>query len=329
MRNGQRAWAVWSLALLLAVAVAVPAWGQDGKPAAGERPALPPGPDRPLAEKLATPRDTLKTLCFAAVAYDFYPKLIGDAIACLEPEPKAAGNKAEAAQRAIELETVLRELNLPLTAAPEHPDEGLVVLHDADGFRVALRRQADGLWRFDRETVERVPAMWRAALARHRNLQAERAALREGCTDPAATMRRFLLDAVFRGDYYAAARCLDLSALTSDQRRDRGPVLAQQLAYVIQRRGWIFYQEIPDQPAGPPYTWHADEAGRILLERVPQPDGKDAWLFSKRTVSNLPRMVEQAKEAEPDHRYARLGKVIQTPELERGQDTAAQRPERP
>ena len=127
-----------------------------------------------------------------------------------------------------------------------------MTLAEGDGFRISIRCQPDGRWRFDRDTLDRVPSMWLATLARQRNLQAERAAMREGYSDPASTMRRFLLDGVFRGDYYAAARALDLGALTSDERRDRGPILAQQLAYVLQRRGWVFYQEIPNQPAGPP-----------------------------------------------------------------------------
>jgi MscS family membrane protein len=299
---------------------------QETKKAAEARPGLPTGPDRPLSEKLRSPRETLKTLYFSVIAYDAYPLLIADAVVCLDLRPDDPVSASQAALFALQLETVLRDLCLPLAAVPEQGDGKAFVLYDQEGFRIAMCRRADGQWRFDRDTVERIPGMWRATQARHNDLQKQRAALRENYTDPAATMRRFQVDAVFHGDYYAAAQALDLSNLTSDERRDRGVILAQQLAFVLQRRGWVYYQEVPNQPEGPPYTWHADEQGRILLERVPQPDGKDAWLFSRRTINNLPRMVEQARKGEPDFPYLRLGKVVRAPELEGGK-VAAQRPE--
>src|SRR5262249_7981952 len=95
---------------------------------------------------------------------------------------------------------------------PEKADGEAVTVFDAEGFKVSLARGADGLWRFDRDTVDRTPAMCRAALARFCDMQAERAALKDEYTDPSATLRRFLMDTLSR-DYYAAARCLDLSAL--------------------------------------------------------------------------------------------------------------------
>src|SRR5205823_518179 len=60
----------------------------------------------------------------------------------------------------------------------------------------------------------------------------------------------------------------------------------------------------------PPFTWHADRDGRIVLERVHPPEGKDAWLFSRLTVANLERMYAAAQPAVCDPRYARLGLVI-------------------
>ncbi len=263
----------------------------------------------PLAEALRTPRETLKTLYYAVMAYDFRPQLIDEAIACLELDDGSSREPAEAARLAIELEGVLRELSVPLIAAPEIIRGDSAVLYDGDGCTISLRRQVDGLWRFDRATIRRIPAMYRICLARHRDLETQRKGLREGYTDASATMRRFLLDSL-GGDFYAAAQALDLSRLDSDQRDDQGPILAQQLACVIQRRGWTYFQEIPNLPSAPPFTWHADRTGRIVLERIRQSDGSDAWLFSRQTVANLPRMYQQIQAGEPDPRWVRLGKVI-------------------
>ena len=38
--------------------------------------------------------------------------------------------------------------------------------------------------------------------------------------------------------------------------------------FALQHRGYLFRQEVPDQPDSPPYTWHADQSGRIALDRV-------------------------------------------------------------
>ena len=37
------------------------------------------GPDRPLAEKLRSPRETLQTLYYAVDVYDYFPQVIADA----------------------------------------------------------------------------------------------------------------------------------------------------------------------------------------------------------------------------------------------------------
>jgi MscS family membrane protein len=269
----------------------------------------PPVAARSPREFLASPRETLKTLYYAVVAFDLRPQLMDEAVACLDLEPARADDPAEGARLAIELEQILRILCVPIHGVPEKTKRDTAAVVDADGFRITLARGEDGLWRFDRDTVERIPAMNRASLARFRDLQAERSALRDEYTDPSATMRRFLLDTIAH-DFYAAARCLDLSGVEPEERGDKGPLLARQLAFVLQRRGWLFMQEVPNHPNGPPFTWYADKSGRIALERLRQEDGKDAWLFSKKTVRNLPAMYEQVKDLPPDPRYVRLGVAL-------------------
>ena len=125
-------------------------------------------------------------------------------------------------------------------------------------------------------------------------------------------MRRFLQDTIAK-DFYSAARCLDLSWLGTEERSEKGPQLARQLAFVVQRRGWLFLQEVPNQPVGPVFTWYADRAGRIALERVRLDDGKEAWLFNKKTVRNIPAMYEQVKDRPADPRYVRLGVALACP----------------
>jgi MscS family membrane protein len=304
--------------------------------------------DRPLLEKLRSPRETLKTLYYAVTLYDLFPQMMDDATACLDLDslqPRPAPE--DAALLALNLENVLQTLSLPLSGIPEqavvsavadHPTDGsgsligvasnppnMVVIHNADGFWLTLRRCPDGGWRFDADTLQRLPAMCRAAQARRRQ-PADLSGLREGFTDPRATMRQFVSD-VAHGDYYAAARALDLSSLSNQERHEQGPALAQQLAFVLQHRGYLFRQEVPNRPDGPPYTWHADRHGRLALDRVRQPDGKDAWLFTRQTVRNIPRMYAAAQAMPPAPQYVRLGLVVPPLQAGAGPATARKRPE--
>jgi MscS family membrane protein len=291
---------VFFLTAAAAAGPAAPFCRADDKPAEAARPPR---------EFLSSPREALKTLYYAAVAYDLRPQLMDEAVATLDLDPARTADPAEPVRLAIDLEQTLRILCIPITGVPEKTDRDTVVVQDADGFKIVLARGADGLWRFDRDTTERIPAMNRAALARFRCLQNERAGLKDEYTDPSATMRRFLLDTINR-DFYAAARSLDLSGVPQEERGEKGPLLARQLAFVMQRRGWLFLQEVPNHPYGPSFTWHADRSGRIALERIRLEDGKEAWLFSKKTVRNIPAMYEAARGLPADPRYARLNVAL-------------------
>jgi MscS family membrane protein len=260
-------------------------------------------------QPLSSPRETLKTLYFSAVAYDVRPELLDEATGCLDLDPSAMASRSETARLVIDLEQILRTLCVPVHAVPERTDRDSVVLVDGGGFKVTLNRCADGLWRFDRGTVDRIPIMSQLARARFREMQTDRAKLADEYTDPSATMRRFLQDTIGR-DFYSAARALDLSSIPAEERSDKGPQLARQLAFVVQRRGWLFLQEVPNDPTGPAYTWSADRSGRIALERLRMENGKEAWLFNKKTVRNIPAMYEDAKNLPADPRYVRLGVAL-------------------
>jgi MscS family membrane protein len=300
--------------IIAAVALAALAVGQPPIVPTPQPAIRAPQPDAAFAGKLRTPRATLQTLYYAVDVYDYFPALIADAVACLDLGGAMASDDAAAALLAVQLETVLKTLDIPLASVPDVPTAEPVQFElpgepKSAKSTITLRRSADGLWRFDRPTVEAIPILHRAAVARQKDLQAERAALREGYTDARATIRRFRVNA-FRGDFAAAAQALDLSNLTAAQRRERGPALAQMLAFVLQRRGYAFTQLFPDNPSAPPFTWHADSDGRIVLERVHPAEGKDAWLFSRQTVNNLEKMYAAAQPAVCDARYVRLNLVV-------------------
>src|SRR4051812_5420189 len=93
-------------------------------PAAGQQPPPrrdPVGPDRPLAEKLRSPRETLQTLYYSIDVYDYFPNMIGDAVACLDVCECMPADSAFAALVAVQLECVLKSLDIPLGSVPDDP----------------------------------------------------------------------------------------------------------------------------------------------------------------------------------------------------------------
>src|SRR5438874_12948847 len=118
-------------------------------------------------------------------------------------------DSASAALLAVQLECILNSLEIPLAGVSDRADaEPVAFKFTGDRAKVhdlTMHRGSDNLWRFDHATVDLIPALSRIAQARQKNLQAERAMLREAYTDPRATMRRFIADALM-GDFTAAAR---------------------------------------------------------------------------------------------------------------------------
>lgn len=258
-----------------------------------------------------TPRKTLETFYFAISGYDRSPSLIVNAIDCLDlaaldPEMR----ERDAALLAHQLEFVLNRQAIPLYAVPDRPEGERVVLDEVGGQPIALVRQADGLWQFDAETVGRIGRLRKLAALGQHEAQEARTKMAEGRTDPSATIRTFAGAAMGRHDFAMAARCLDLRDIPSKLRASEGAQMARKLAFVMQRCGFVFSQEIPNDPEGYRYVWHSNHRGRIMLERVRLPEGQDAWLFTRGSLRNLDALVEGFRSRTPDPRYATIGVVI-------------------
>jgi MscS family membrane protein len=269
----------------------------------------------------STPRKTLETFYFAISGYDLSPDLIANAIDCLDLKAlDPAMRERDAALLAHQLEFILNRQAIPLYGVPDRPDTDRVVLDEVAGQPIALARQPDGRWRFDSETVGRIGRLRKLASGGQREIQERRAALAEGRTDPSATMRSFAGSAMGRRDFAMAARCLDLRDIPPKLRASDGAQLARKLAFVMQRCGFMYSQEVPNDPDGYRYVWHSNHRGRIMLERVRLPEGQDAWLFSRGTLRNLDALVEGHRATPPDPHYATIGVVIGEEMLTAGKD---------
>lgn len=254
--------------------------------------------NRKLSEKLGTPRQTLETLCFAMDAYDKIPGMIADAVACLEVDARDGYVPGAIELLAIQMNEILDELSIPFTGVGGGSDGKPVVFYERDEIKIVLACGPDRLWRFDRATVARIPTMRLAFVARTKQRNAIRAQLQEGMEEPTATSVTFLEHAI-NGDFESAALRLDLSQIPAEERPSRAPLLAWKLACVIQRRGYVFRQAVPIEPDGPPFTLSADAVGRIVIERVRKPSGKDTWLFAAATVASIDAMFKAEKTKPP------------------------------
>ncbi len=96
-----------------------------------------------------------------------------------------------------------------------------------------------------------------------------------------------------------AASYLDLLGIPAASRDEQGPVLAQKLGFILERRRTLNLDKIPDVPEGdpaakPPGTFVADtlyageEPVPITLKRAHFSDGVDRWLIAPTTVSMIP-----------------------------------------
>ena len=143
--------------------------------------------------------------------------------------------------------------------------------------------------------------------------------LNEGLSEPPATVDRrtpraavaTLLRAEESGDWDAAAHVLDLSDVPAAQQAVEGPILARQLASVIDRKAVLDWEALNARPDGLSEIGGRAEAQAgdprrsfllrdLDLDPVPVPirlervrAGEDAdpqWVFSRETVADLPAL---------------------------------------
>ncbi|SFP10617.1 mechanosensitive ion channel family protein [Tranquillimonas alkanivorans] len=118
------------------------------------------------------------------------------------------------------------------------------------------------------------------------------------------------LDAVGREDYAAAAHGLNLSGYAPERQSDVGPELAQQLAEVLERKAVISWRALLERPdaldataassramSGEPRRSlligvldKGDREAAIRLNRVKPESGDPVWVFSARTVQQVPEL---------------------------------------
>ncbi len=180
-------------------------------------------------------------------------------------------------------------------------DTASVVLHQAGtGQEVAVSfRREDGLWYLLAPTIDRL----QSTLDR---LRAARARATEdlqegpGPQTPRDAMRDLILSFRYSpdGSAPAALAALDLRGRQEVTRLHDGQVLAGYLKRVIDRAGYVIWQEIPNDPTSQvPYVHFRHPEGNVVIAPVETDEGR-AWQFTPDSLRTI-RAVYTAMEDMP------------------------------
>jgi MscS family membrane protein len=247
----------------------------------------------PQADKLHSPRATVQTLFVAVNAARQNPKFIAEGTACLDLGGLPAGTR-DPDLLAVELEEVLRAADVCTERLPDDVAGDVYALSGPDGGRIALHRQPDGRWLFDRDTVAQIPPMAAAArkVLQDRNKDAAALNVAPDVASPRAAFRTFLTN-YFHGNADRTLRCLNLTEIPAAAREEVGEQLAHKLCQVILKNRSVIYQDLPDSNYSDAYVWLSLPAGSIELVRLPAGDRKGEWVFSSQTVRSIDRLYEE------------------------------------
>jgi MscS family membrane protein len=256
--------------------------------AAGRQTRVPPPPGVPA--ELGSPRRALRTFLEAIDELEFDAARAQVLLSCLDLSGLAPEDRAGVGLRlAAKLEAVLRRVGLDLLTVPDTWEADPLVLGRDTEWQVTLGRGRDGVWRFDRETVARVPEMFERLSPEEKSARERRSSFHS-----ARQAARTLLHAVAAGNLDLAARCLDLDGIPPGARAELGPILAYKLKFVLDRIGRVALEEMPDEADGPRYYYHRGPLGRIDLVRQDEGPRRGDWQFSRETVARVEVMFRAA-----------------------------------
>jgi len=289
-----------------------PSAGGANAPATKSAPAANPKPGPMLTMDMVlsreTPRKLLETFYFAIEGAEFKPDLLQTAVQCLDNN-SFQGDPATLGLSAVHLGEILDHFDVSHLAGPERPTSNSLVILKEGEFTIGLKHTPGDGWRFDADTVMAIPEMRRDLIKLRSATQKKPANMSEGRQSPEALVRTFRT-AIARRDFLMAATCLDPTGNTARRWEMDGPGHARKLAYIIQRCGFLFSNECPNDPEGPRFTWFASSQGLIAMAKTTLADGKEAWVFDRATIQSIPALLEMARKQQIDPRWTRLGMAL-------------------
>lgn len=288
----------YALALMIAIASADQAPKAETAVAptrsATSSPSGAPGSHGPpvVDHRFASPRTTLRTLLAAINATEDDPSRIDTAIACLDLEHDPP---ADAPGRlAFELELVFRALETPTWSIPDIVAGDEYHVGEDPKLRITLRKMPDGRWLIDGQTLRSLRAM-RAEIYRRNRRHPPKEKIASNVPGDFASPRALFftfMDGIKKNDLDAAGRCLDLESLPAPARRIASHDLAVKTKQILDRNVFVIFQDLPDEPLGPPLEAVVRRDGRVVVERESSGPRQGQWLFNPTTVESVDRLYD-------------------------------------
>jgi MscS family membrane protein len=266
-------------------------------------------------DKYRSPRATVRTLLAAIVVSRANPRVIQEAISCLDLADAPAVLPSPGLL-VTQLETVLRSRGVDTEFIPDDAKGDVYVLPDERGQRIALRKAPDGRWLFDRETVAQIPKLYAEAQKRlqEKNREAASVNVSPDFASARATVRT-LVNGYRRRDFERILRCFDLGDIPAVAREEVGRQVANKLKQVIVRQQRVILQEVPDSNYSEPYAWLSQPEGVIELIRLPSGERKGEWVFSRDTVRSVDRLFLAYEDKPYSPELLAVGSVWHAPDL--------------
>lgn len=242
-----------------------------------------------LPEGQETPRALVTTFFRLCEELKASRKVRDQLANCLDlgPLKNRLGREVSPVRIALNLDAVLRSMDLELGAISDlWNDEPHMLKGGAQNTEVTMRRMDDGAWRFDYDTLLRLPDVY-AKLTANQKTARER---NHDFNTPRETYATFEWS-VYRQDMERAMECLDLTDIPSAARNGLGPRLAWKIRYYLDRNKLIIPQEAPNQAEGRRWTpFRAEGGDSVMLTRQTTDPWKDRWLFTADSLSRIEKI---------------------------------------
>lgn len=208
---------------------------------------------------------------------------------------------SRAPEIAAQLYKILNHFTFKIDAIPVEISGRTYILPvgKEQGIEIALYRYDSGEWKFNyTKTLKRLDE-YIELVEKSQKVQQEDSSIDPVYFSARETMRLFLLGMGQNSAQgtAAAVETLDLSRFERAVKREIGAERVAMLKSVLDRYKYIDLVELPNDRQGAPVILLADSSGRIIIERVKNPDSNiESWKFSAQTVAELPKLYDAFKD---------------------------------
>ncbi|MDD3000990.1 MAG: mechanosensitive ion channel family protein [Candidatus Riflebacteria bacterium] len=250
-----------------------------------------------------TPRDTVRI--FINVMIDVQSGKtdeIQKAINLLDLEKIPEAERSVLAPNiALGLYKVLNSFTFRIDSLPVDAKSKVLVLPigKSKGIEIAVCRLITGKWQFDYDKTIKNLKSYIDIIDKAAESKTEDTTIDSIFFSPRETMRLFLeaMKAKKNSRINEAVATLDLSMFEKAVRLEIGKERAAMLKAVLDRYKYIELIELPNESQGAPVILLTHSAGRIVLEKVKNPESTiEAWKFSAQTIRDLPALYDAFKD---------------------------------